>query len=72
MLLEIVQQIMEIQRLNQPWIRSHVQIANTLCLERVLKDFNILEDGDGGEMRNSSQNRRRRAHWMRATARPIH
>ncbi len=38
-----------------------VQSANTLYLENVLKDFNILEDGDGEEMRNSAQNRRRRA-----------
>jgi hypothetical protein len=37
-------------------MRSHIQIANTLCLENVLKDFNILEGGDGGgEMRNSAK-----------------
>ncbi len=46
--------------------------TNKLCLEKVLKDSNMLEDGDGGERKNNSQIRWRRASSGTATARPIH
>jgi hypothetical protein len=45
---------------------------NKSFLENVLKDFNMLEDGDGGERRESARNRRLRASSGTATARPIH